>query len=615
VWIEIGFLITAGADRFPRPPAEGLQEGLTTALRTAEALALRDFLGDSDSAPDDDCYFALTCVALAGHPVGHAFWKFPSRDSGSIGMECPGCHAEFDLDGFADPVALPCPVPRFGTSRNLPGPWHDMADALGRARRDQVMGPGWDRFLDTARRVALAGVPTDAPRGAAWCLVAAMVATRSMASVPWARTLARLTGHMRCLRCGNVWAIADALDDRADARPVVVADARLPDGYVQDALFRVSEDDGTEGPETGGVWPEAVADVVTGFRPAPGRTLGVARLSPRVLWNAGHDAVSGLTLVAAQETPVIAASAGTGITLRHLACGEEAGPRLAGSAGPVASVALPDGTVVIAAAGDDGSLSWWDAASGRPLEGTAADATAPVVSLAPVMMPAKRGLPHQSLAGFAGRTILAAADADGAVRVWDPVNRVPLPPLFRHRRRRIVSLTAVDFVNPTPWEGSNLVTLYGDLLVDVWASATVHGKPSTRVPGIGQLAAAGHSRVIAVAVSPPRMGHRRPVVLADRNGTVSMWETFGVRLSDPLPPDPAHREVVAVAVLSGPGDGITVVTASHADSSLRAWQPVDGSAAILPLDARPRALLAVGDTLIIGHDEGLLALSLAADAH
>jgi WD40 repeat protein len=216
---------------------------------------------------------------------------------------------------------------------------------------------------------------------------------------------------------------------------------------------------------------------------------------------------------------------------------------------------------------------------------------------------------YRPLARLAGRTVLASGHADGTVRLWDPVDRVPLPPLFQRPGRRVVSLTPVDFVNQPPWDGTELVALYDDLLVDVWTSASVHGQPSTRAPGT--LAAAGHRRIIAAAVSPRRLGYRRPVLLADRNGTVSMWETFGVRLSDPLPPDPAHREVTAIAVLPLPGDGITVVTASRADSNLRAWQPLSGSAALIPLSSRPRCLLAVGDVLIIGHDNGLLALSLA----
>jgi hypothetical protein len=207
LWIEIGFLVTAGADRFSSPPAEGLQEGLTAALGTAGTLAVQDFLAGADSVPDDDCYFALTCVALAGHPVGRALWKFPSQRSGYMQMDCPGCGAETEVDGFADPMAPPCPVPRFGAAQSVPGPWRDVADALERACRDQVLGPGWGRFLGTAGRVALAGVPAHASRSAVWCLVAGMVATRSAASVPWARTLARLTGHIRCLGCGSVWAV------------------------------------------------------------------------------------------------------------------------------------------------------------------------------------------------------------------------------------------------------------------------------------------------------------------------------------------------------------------------------------------------------------------------
>ena len=77
----------------------------------------------------------------------------------------------------------------------------------------------------------------------------------------------------------------------------------------------------------------------------------------------------------------------------------------------------------------------------------------------------------------------------------------------------------------------------------------------------------------APAYHPDDWGYRRPVLLADRNGTVSMWETFGIRVSDPLPRDPAHREVTGTVVLPGAGDGITVVTASRADSNLRIWEP------------------------------------------
>lgn len=123
--------------------------------------------------------------------------------------------------------------------------------------------------------------------------------------------------------------------------------------------------------------------------------------------------------------------------------------------------------------------------------------------------------------------------------------------------------------------------------------------------------AVGHRHIIDVGVSPERLGHRRPVLLADRDGTVSMWETYGTRLGDPLPPDPAHDDVVGIAALPEAGGGIVVATVSRASRSLRVWQPLRGAAALVPLDVRPRCLLGAGDVLVIGHDDGLLAMSLA----
>ncbi len=206
--------------------------------------------------------------------------------------------------------------------------------------------------------------------------------------------------------------------------------------------------------------------------------------------------------------------------------------------------------------------------------------------------------------------MLAAGDADGVVRLWDPVTRVPVTTLFQRPGRRVVAMTAVNLANHPPWRGTDLVAVYNDLLVDVWHSGSVNGTLSAMAPGAGKLAAVGHQCIIGAGVSPRRLGYRQPVLLADRNGTVSMWETFGTRLSDPLPPDPAHREITGTAVLPAADDGITVVTASRADRNLRIWEPQRGSAALLPLSIRPRCLLTAGDALVIGHDDGLLALSL-----
>jgi hypothetical protein len=66
------------------------------------------------------------------------------------------------VDGCADPVLSPCAAPCSHPHPPITAPpataavWQAVADALDRAR---VLGPGWDYFFDTARRVAAAGVP------------------------------------------------------------------------------------------------------------------------------------------------------------------------------------------------------------------------------------------------------------------------------------------------------------------------------------------------------------------------------------------------------------------------------------------------------------------------
>jgi hypothetical protein len=606
LWIEIGFLVTAGADDFPSPPAPGLQEGLTAALRVAETLAVRDFLADTGLTPDESSYYALACVALAGHQVGGAMWEFPSASSGYVAVVCPGCDAEYEVDGFADPLAPPCPAPPFSSVSGDAPAWREVADAIERSDRDQVMGPGWAGFFDTARRVAAADVPPQASPGAVWCLVAAMVATTSAEAAPWARTLARLAGHVRCLECDAVWAIADVMSDGDDAEPVEVADDESPQA---DPLFMMDGHDGAGDRRSGGgIPPATVADGIAGFRPAPGHRPRDAKIAERTLWRADIGAVDALTLVAGRPS-IVAAAGGDATTMWDLTSGTAAGPPLTGPAVAAASVTSPDGRAVIAAA-DDGTLHWWDASTGEPLDGIATAGEARILSLAPVLMPPDPDPRTVDwLAGLRdGRTLLAAGDVDGVVRLWDPVSRAPLTELFR-TGRPVVSMTAVDFVDQSPWHGTDLVTVYDDQTVDVWTSTAVHGKRSTMTPDGHKLVAVGHRRLVGVAVSPTNLGYRKPVLLADRNGTVSMWETFGVRLRDPLPPDPAHHEVVGIVAL--PDDGLTVVTAARTEPSLRVWKPLQGSVALLPLDVRPRCLVNAGDTVLIGHDDGLLALSLA----
>jgi hypothetical protein len=155
-------------------------------------------------------------------------------------------------------------------------------------------------------------------------------------------------------------------------------------------------------------------------------------------------------------------------------------------------------------------------------------------------------------------------------------------------------------------EARDLVIVYGDLTVDVWSPDAVHGERSDMAPPPDRLHAVGHSRIVAVC--PVTDLGPRTILLADRDGTVSMWVPFGVRLSDPLPPDPAHYDVVAVAASAG-----LVVTAGRASRSLRIWQPLSGKVSLVPLGFAPEWLTFTGTTLTAGHADGAVSLSVGAE--
>ena len=83
---------------------------------------------------------------------------------------------------------------------------------------------------------------------------------------------------------------------------------------------------------------------------------------------------------------------------------------------------------------------------------------------------------------------------------------------------------------------------------------------------------------------------------------------FGVRLSDPLPPDPAHYDVVAVAASAG-----LVVTAGRASRNLRIWQPLSGKVSLVPLAFAPEWLTFTGTTLTAGNADGVVSFSVGAE--
>ena len=78
----------------------------------------------------------------------------------------------------------------------------------------------------------------------------------------------------------------------------------------------------------------------------------------------------------------------------------------------VAAVPLPDGRMLLATAGLDGTVRLWDPVAGTPVGDPLEGHTDWVMAVAAVPLPD-------------GRVLLASAGRDRTVRLWDPANRTP----------------------------------------------------------------------------------------------------------------------------------------------------------------------------------------------
>ncbi|MFQ3556451.1 hypothetical protein QZN11_06530 [Streptomyces gramineus] len=593
-WVDLGFIVTA--DYRPPVPA-GLEAGFAAALRLAERAAVRSLLTAGTSG-QVCAQLALSCVALAGHPMGEVLWQLPDLRDGGLLLSCPACGSDTEMpDFFAAPAHPPHEAPLLPDPSRVRQAGHPWGEAAGVLRED-ALGEGWETFLRVARAVALGGVSPGTPGQAVLCLVAGIVAVRGVPQ-PTAGELARrlmsLTGHFRCWDCERTWPIADGLTETPDGAIPQHPAAQAP------APARTDPDGSADGAESAAAWRTGLAAPRFGHE---GNARVAADGTPRMPRTVFSDSVPGspgsvdaLAVVARPGRPPLVAGGGdTGVVcLWDVTDGWLVHDPLPGHPDAVRSMAalpLPDGRVLVASGGDSGTIAVWDPLTGRPVREPAGDWPGGVTAMCAAAVPD-------------GRTLLVTGTPRGVVRMWEPEGGECVGHLNPYGSP-VRSLTAVPIsVGHTLIAASDTagrVHMWDPAVEDPWDQGAAV-RPSQRA-----LADADH-RVAAVAAVP--LAGRTVLATVDQLGTVMLWDPVtGAPVGDGLPRSTGTAGPPLVTATTSRGGPTVLVVGARHGHRLRVWEPETGAVRHIVLDVSPTCLAAAGADLIVGHDRGVLGLPL-----